>query len=355
MTQISKKQLSNLAVSLVLIRLFFALPREMLLAAGNAAWILCIFLTLVALFLFFIITRVYTENESPIEIAERVGGKPFKVITGLLCMAILILKATGPIKIFLESVQIILLKNTPIEITVVFLLIALFIGAYSGIFSLSFLSGIFTPMVLVVLGLFLLFLIPDFDIKNLAPFLGNGAKGIFIDGLSCLSLFGDLFVLFFLLPFCKDKKALKKSGFRAILLVGSVFTVTLLIYGSIFPYPVSSEFIMPLFQLTRTIEIGDFFGRLEAFFELIWALTFLIYGSVSIYTVSIIFKETFSLKYEKPLILPITVIAIATGFFQPSIVELIKGDKIYSWVIIGAVFLLPVIYGLLSRKGRRHI
>lgn len=355
MTEINKKQFSDLCLSLVLVRLFFTLPRQMLISAGNSAWILSIYLTLIALLMFFIITKFYKTNESPLEIAERTGGRGFKIITGLAAMAILILKSTGPIKIFLESVQIILLKNTNIELTVIFLGITIFIGAYSGIFSLSFLSGIFTPFVLFILGSFLLFLIPDFNISNLTPILGKGAKSIFIDGLSSLSLFGDLFVIFFLLPFVKEENILKRCSFRAIIFIGTILTITLIIYAGIFPYPISSEFILPLFQLTRTIEIGDFFGRLEAFFELIWALSFLIYASLNIYTLSIIFKKTFDLKYEKPIILPMTIITIAVGFFEPSIVELIEGDLKYSWVIIGALFLFPLIFGLLSRKGEKKI
>ena len=201
----------------------------------------------------------------------------------------------------------------------------------------------------------MLFLTPDFELSNLLPILGNGAKNIFVDGLSSLSLFGDLFIIFFLLPFTHEENVIKKGGLRAILLIGSVLTVTLLIYGGIFPYPASSEFIMPLFQLTRTIEIGDFFGRLEAFFELIWALSFLVYASLSIYNLSIIFKKTFDLKYEKPIILPMTIIAISVGFFQPSIVKLIEGNKNYSFIIIGALFLFPLIFGLLSKKGRKNV
>ena len=57
MTQINEKQFSDICVSLVLIRLFFTLPREMLICAGNAAWLLSLYITIIALFMFFIISR----------------------------------------------------------------------------------------------------------------------------------------------------------------------------------------------------------------------------------------------------------------------------------------------------------
>lgn len=354
MISLSKNQLTNLITSMILIRLYLSLPREILMSAGSASWILVLFICIVASVLFFFVSSVYKKNESILEISENLGGKTFKIITGLLATVLILVKTSGHIKLFIESVQMVLLQNTQTEIIVIILGIALVIGAYSGIESLAIISGLFLPVVLTVLASFFVLLIPSIDINNLAPILGTGPKDIFLDGIKSLSLFADLFILNFLLPYCKDGDSLKKSGFRAIIVNGVIFLVFMLVYSSVFPYPISSEYIIPIFQLTRIVEIGDFFGRLEAFFEFVWAISFLIYASINIWILSIIWKKTFDLKYHEPITIPMTVFAIGIGFLEPSMLNIINGNRKFSWLMIASAFLVPFIYGFLSKISHKE-
>lgn len=354
MISLTKNQLVNVMVSIILIRLYLSFPRELLINAGNAAWLLVIFLSILAFILFYAISHIYKRNESILEIAENTGGKTFKIITGLSATAFILLKLSGHIKLFIESIQIVLLNNTPTEIIILLLAITLIIGARSGIESLSIISGLFLPVVITVLIAFLVLLVPNIDIKNLTPVLGNGAKSIFVDSLNLLSLFGDLFILNFLLPYCKEKDALSKSGYKTIIINGIIFLAFMLVYASVFPYPVSSEFIIPIFQLTRIVEIGDFFGRFEAFFEFVWAISFFIYAAINIWILSIIWQKTFNLKYYQPLTLPMTVFSIGIGFLQPNMLEIINGNAKFSWISVGFAFLVPLIYGFLSNIRQKN-
>ncbi len=349
MINLTKNQLTNLITSMILIRLYLSLPREILMLGGSASWILVIYIIGVASILFFFVSAVYKRNESILEIAENLGGKTFKIITGLLSASLVLIKLSGHIKLFIESVQMVLLQNTQTEIIAVILGISLVIGAYSGIESLAIISGLFLPVVLTVLASFFVLLIPNIDFYNLAPVLGTGVKSIFYDGLKTLSLFADLFILNFLLPYCKDEDTLKKSGFRAILVNGIIFLVFMLVYCSVFPYPISSEYIIPIFQLTRIVEIGDFFGRFEAFFEFIWTISFLIYASINIWVLSLIWKKTFDLKHNEPIAIPMTVFAIGIGFLEPSMLNIINGNRQFSWIMVASAFLIPFIYGFLSK------
>ena len=348
MISLTKSQLTSLMISMILIRLYLSLPREMLVCAGNSAWILIIYLTILGLLLFLAVSYSYRQNESILDIAENVGGRVFKIITGIFATALILVKTSGHIKLFIESIQIVLLQNSETELIVICLGIALIVGAYAGIESLSIISGLFLPIVITVLLGFSIFLIRDMDINNLTPLLGTGAKSIFIDGLRLLYVFGDLFLLNFLLPYCKEDDVLKKSGIKAIIFNGLIFLVFMIVYSGIFPYPVSSEYIIPIFQLTRIVEIGDFFGRLEAFFEFVWAISFFIYGAVNIWVLSNIWKITFDLKYREPIIIPMCVFALGIGFLEPNIHKMINGSVVFSWIIIASAFFVPIIYGVLA-------
>lgn len=348
MISLTKNQLANLMVSMVLIRLYLSLPRDMFVYAGNAAWILVIYITLIATLLFYINTKVYKNNESILEIAERTGGRLFKIIVGILSMALILLKTTGHIKLFIESIQIVLLQNSATELIVIFLSVAMIFGAYAGIESLAIISGLFLPVVITVLIGFLIFLIPNFNFLNILPIFGAGLKNIFFDGMRIVYLFGDLFILNFLLPYCKNEDVLKKSGYKAIVMNGIIFFIFMIVYAGVVPYPVSSEYIIPIFHLTRIVEIGDFFGRLEAFFEFIWAISFFIYGAINIWVLSIIWQKTFNLKYHEPLIIPMSFFSIALGFLQPDIQKIINTNSYFAWIVIVFAFFIPIIFGILS-------
>ena len=55
MISLTKNQLVNVMVSIILIRLYLSFPRELLIGAGNAAWLLVIFLSILAFILFYAI------------------------------------------------------------------------------------------------------------------------------------------------------------------------------------------------------------------------------------------------------------------------------------------------------------
>ncbi len=350
-----KEKLNTGTLTLVLInvmyvKLLLAVPRNIILTAGNAAWILCIYVTLLQLLLLFLISKVYDFSRNLMDIK----GGVFKIITGILTTVFLILSMSSVVKIYPETVKIILLKNTPIELVYIIFSVAAVIGAYMGIEALGKICSLFQPIATVIMVLCFIFLIPSMHLYNLTPVLGKGIKSIGINGLTILSVFSDIFLIFLITPDGEDRKKIEKSGYKAIIIMGIVLTATMLGYSMIFPYDVSENFVLPIYNTVRLIQLSDFFGRFEAFFEFVWSISVLIYFSVYLYVLSIVWKKTFDLKYNKPLIAPFMCFIALFAYSSVSYIEQNRNFTFYSVVLILLSLVLPVMSQLVKSRERRR-
>lgn len=349
---INKKELTCLMVNMMTIKMFFNYPKNIITNAGNAAWIQTIYVSLIAILLYFIIMKIYErcDMKSIIEMSEEIGGKPLKIIVGLVIILLFCANVTVTMRSFPETVKNVLLPLTPMEIITIMLAIVIALAAYAGIGSLTRIHAIYIPFVGIILLMFLIFLVPYGNVTNIAPLFGKGTYNLLAKGLDSLSIFSDIFLIFILAPFFKNFDEIKKGGQYAIIISSIVSFLIVFSFNLIYAYPASEEFIFPVYQMTRLIRIGEFFQRLDAFFEFIWSIALMLYAAVYLFAIAYIWKEIFELTFMNALIVPFTIIIACLSFAPSSIVDLLNTGKIIYRITIPISFLLPVILGLVYRK-----
>lgn len=353
---LNSRQLTLLIANLLITKMIFAFPRFLFKTSGNAAWIQAIFLSVVAYLLLLISLKFYeyTGNKSIIQIAESIGKTPLKILVSLVVSVVIIANVGTEMRTFAESVKIILLPKTKIEYIMIFFAFTVAIGAYSGFSSLVTINALFFPFCLFFLGVLVVALLPSYDINNLFPILGTGAKNIFIKGLRDMSCFSDLISLNLLLPYCKDIEMVKKSGKNAVLIGGITLTLICISYGLTYPYPYSREFLLIPYQLSRMVRAGEYFQRFEALFEFVWSVTQLLYSSIYVFILCNTFQLTFKLRYSKPLI-PCVVTGISLLSFEPtSVVALLDSAYTFKERLIPLAYILPIIIPLIYIIKRRR-
>ncbi len=354
---LNTKQLTWLMSNLLITKMMFAFPRFLFKTSGNAAWIQALYMSLIAYILFVLSIKFYahTGNKSIIQLAESIGKTPLKILVSLIVAVIIVANVGTELRTFAESVKIILLPKTKIEYIMILFTFALVLGAYRGFSSLVIINAIFFPFCLFFLGVLAAFLLPAYDINNLFPILGTGAKNIFLTGLKDMSCFSDLIALNLLLPYVSDIETVKKSGKNAILIGGITLTIICLAYGLTYPYPYSREFLLIPYQLSRILRAGEYFQRFEALFEFVWSITQLLYSSIYILLLCNVFQNTFKLKYSKPLI-PCTAVLISLLSFEPtSIVALLDEAYTLKQNLIPLAYILPILIPsiyVLKRRGK---
>lgn len=353
---LQRKKITSLIINAIAIKMLLTYPKNIVLNSGNAAWIQILYNIIITLLIFSVISVLYKSKKNIIEVAEICGGKWLKIVVGIVVTAILTVNYISVLKIFPETVKVILLQDTRVEaIMIVFVAVSV-IGAYMGIDSISTIHYLFLPIAGVVMISFLVFLLPYYKLDNLFPVFGNGAKSIFVTGLNSMSIFSDIILLNILMPFMKNYSEFKKSGFRAIIIGGITAFLIMLAYCSIYPYPESKNFILPVYQLTRMIHLSSFFSRFETFFQFVWSILILLYSSFYLYTLSYVWQITFNLKYNKPIIIPVIICIFGLSLTQNSIMDSMKLESVISYIVYPFAFLLPVIFGIALKKikGENH-
>lgn len=347
---LQRKKITTLIINAIAIKMLLTFPRSIVLNSGNAAWIQVLYNLGVALLIFALTAITYKSKRNIIEAAEMIGGKWLKIIVGVAVAAILSINYMPILKIFPETVQVILIQDIPLEVIITVFIIVSVIGAYMGLESISTIHYMFLPIVGIIMLSFLVLLIPYYKIDNLFPILGNGSKSIFLTGTNSLSIFSDIILLNILLPYMENYSEFKKVGFRAITVGGITAFLIMLAYCTVYPYPESENFIMPVYQLTRVIHLSSFFSRFETFFQFAWTILMLLYSSFYLYMISYVWQSTFNLKFNKPLIAPIVICIFGLAISQGSVIDSIDNEGMLNNVVYPFALLLPLIFGLILRK-----
>lgn len=347
---LKEKELVSVTVIAIVVKMLLTFPREIVINSGQAAWIQVLYVSVVAFLLLYLTTRIYKHKRNLIDLAYMTGGKILKIIIGVLLFLILLVNFSSVARIFQETVKIVLLQSTKIENIAVVFSITVAIGAYMGIGSIARVSAIFLPFAGIVFAGFILLLIPHYDLNNIMPVFGNGLNKIFLSGFNSLSLFSDIILLNILIPYCKNLDSVKRIMKKSVIISGALAVIITFIYCLTYVYPVSADYMIPVYQMARMVDISSFFSRFEAFFQFVWTILIFLYSSIYIFAMCYVLQQTFNLKYLKPLIFPVVIIGIAIAGVPAGIDGGLQMEKFVRTLCYPFVFLLPVIFGLITRK-----
>ncbi|MCI8980249.1 MAG: GerAB/ArcD/ProY family transporter [Clostridia bacterium] len=347
---LQRKEMTTLLINVISTKMLLTFPKIMIIDSGNSAWIQAIYNTAIAFLIFWVTMFFYRGNKNIITLAENFGGKTLKIIVGVVVFSVLMINCASIIRLFPETVKIVLLQDFKVEFIIAAFLVAIGIGAYMGIEAIGKINNMFIPIAGMVFLTFLLLLIPYYRFENILPIFGEGYKAIFVKGFNTISLFSDLLLLNILLPHCENLYEARKSGQKAIFISGVIAVLILLSYCLIYPYPASKDFMIPVYQLSRIIHLSSFFSRFEAMFQFIWSILMLLYSAIYIYTMCYILQTTLSLKHYKPLVFPVVVLIGIIGMIPGSVIDLVKSEKLENIIVYPAAFILPFLFGLVSRK-----
>ncbi|HOM02526.1 MAG TPA: endospore germination permease [Acetivibrio sp.] len=354
-----KREAISILLVLICNQLILGFPSIMSNSVGSAGWIMTIYVSIITLCLFLIMAKLYSafEGKDLLDIGEFVGGNIIRIIVGLLVVIDTVFLISIKLREYTEHIKIISFTQSPVSFITLFFTLGMIISVYYGIEPLVRSASIVVPVVAVGIIIVVAGSVKNFEFSNIMPILGTGPYDIFVGGLPRISIYSGLLPLFFIPPFMGGYKDIKEIGILAIIISSVVLTLGILAYLLVFPYPTSANSVLPFFELSRVLEYGRFFQRIESVFLLTWSLAGMIYLSSGLYFIVYVFSKTFRLKYYRPLIIPFTLIIFASSLIPKSLIEIMYIDnkiiRYYSWIItFGMTLILLVIARLVKRKKR---
>lgn len=348
----------TLLINLLCTKIFLNYNRMTVEDAGTAGWLMSAFSSLSALIMFAVLIRLYKKfgDSDILDIAEIGGGRPLKLLTGMIITAGLFFLTVIVIRKFSEDMKIVSLPVSPISYVMFFFIAGIAIASFFGLEAILRYHAIVIPVIVIGYILIILGAIPNMDAANMFPVMGTGIEDIIKKGFFRSSVFCELIVLFLIPPFLGSYSKVRSSGFIAF-----AFSAFFMITGSLayilsMPYPSGLEPFLPVYNMAREISLGRFFQRIEAIFVFIWAMAALMYLTATFYFMVHTFAKTAGLKHTRPLILPFAVIIFSAAFIPDNLMSAIKIDtnftNNYAWLLTFVFIGLILVLASLRKHSR---
>ncbi len=343
-------------VNSIFVQVFLSFPRDMAAYGGSAGWMVSLVITVVVLIYFSISSALYENIGSLdlLDISERVGGRVLKIIVGFLITAFLFFELTAFLGGFSQVLKMISLDKSPLGFVEILFLIGIIACAYFGIEAVVRINAFLLPVVIAGFLLITAGVIPQMDINNIFPVMGEGYGSIAMGSLYKLSAYSSIIILFFMIPFFK-KKYIKRVGYMSILISGFLLLWATLSFLLLYPYQIAVDNKIPVFQMAKHIEFGSFLQRIESVFVLICSISSLLYLGVVFTFILHIMQKTLGLKKSKPIILPMAVISLTVS----DILKRMDADMVNSkaanmiWLTGLVLPLIIIIFGACKKVGKR--
>lgn len=351
----------SLLVIIMTTQLFISLPRYMAERAGTAGWILLIYATILSILFFTVISKIYKgfQGKDILDIGEYVGGSIGRCLVGLIIIVDYTFICSVVLREFSDGLKMITLEKSPVSFVMIFFLLGMISAAFYGLEPITRFSAIIVPLVAVAFIFIIMAVMPTFNKDNIFPIMGKGGYDLFINGVSGISIFSGISVLFILPPFLNSFDCFKKSGIYSILLSGFFLITGTLVYTLSIPYPISTEITMPIYTLARTIDLGRFFAKIESVFVLAWSTSAFIYLGIVLFFIVYVVKKTFKLKYHTPLIFPMAILIFTFASIPGNMMRVFELEsqvfRTLAWVVTFAMPLILLISASVIKKKKGEI
>lgn len=293
-----------LILTIVVTHTISSLPRELLVSTKSATIINLIYVSIIAIFLAYLIFRLFKKfpGADIIDISEFVGGKIFRNIIGVIFILYFLTSSSILLRNFCESLKIIYYPMTDVTFIILLFIIALCTANRLDFNATLKTNLLILPLVFASI-IFLFFSnMNKFMPQRIFPILGDGIFDTFVLGLGNIASFGGIAYLYFLPPFLKEPEKFKKIAIVSTIVTAIYLILCVASLLFMFSFFLDLNEITPLYNATRYIEFGTFFQRLESVFLLFWILAFACYLSIVSKFAMNIFKKITNIETKKPLI-----------------------------------------------------
>jgi spore germination protein len=334
--EISTLEASSIVISTVIGVGVLPLPLFAVQAGNTAApliTIMAIGISMIGIIVVSILGIRYPE-QTIITYSQNILGKWFGRIFSFLIIIFFAILTSLTSREFGEVVITAVLKETPLEVTVLVMLILAAISTRHDMITFAYIQLFYLPVILGPAILIVILSLKNADILYLLPVWGNAPDMIMMmSGIFTIAaLFQGAFVMTIVIPSMSEPKKAMKAGIWGILISGGSYLLIVIATLAVFGPGEISQLLWPTLELARTTSIpGNILQRLDVVFLAIWV--------VSVFT-------TLLSSYK------LTIHSISQLFG-------LRDHKMFSYFLLPFVFIIAMIpqnilhmYGVIRLVGR---
>ncbi|WP_046175683.1 GerAB/ArcD/ProY family transporter [Domibacillus indicus] len=345
------------AFQLFILAFLFEIGSSLLVAlsiggAKQAAWISILMGASAGIVLFFIYYLLYRfyPRMLPVEYMQVLLGSTAGKIIGFIYILDFIYRTSRNLRDFGEILTSTFYVETPLFVlNALFILTAIY-GLSKGIEVLARSAEVlfYIFLAISVSGFLLIAFSGLIDVNNLKPVLPDGFRPVFRTFYTetLFIPFGEIFAVAMILPYVKNVKKAGRAVLYAIIASGIMLALTMMINISVLGPQLAARAPFPLLSTIQSIQLADFFERLDIYFIL-----FLIIGGffklcIYFYAAVIGISSLFNIRKPSKIAYPVGVvalilsIAIASNFSE----HIQEGHKVAPLFIqVPLQFVIPIL------------
>lgn len=295
-----------------------------------------------------------------IELVKKYCGKILGTILNIILITSLLFHASIVLWNLSNFINSQFLFKTPIWVISVFFMIPVIYIVSKGIQTIGRTSMVLFIISIAFYLITVLSLIGKIKITNIFPMFENGVIPI-LDGALVELSYGVL-AIFPLLIIPKNNinqnQKLKKSLIVFYIINFLSMFIVMFFIISIFGSPMTNLYQYPEFHILKTINIANFFQRVESILAFQWLFDFTVELTISVYFIKTAIQQTFNFKnrLNRLLIIVISLIIayLSTIIFKDNTVAYDFLGKTYKYIRLIVLFFIPcMIYIIVKLKKNK--
>lgn len=322
-------------------KIILNLPKTIISSCANSAWLNVIYISIIAIIFTMIIVKLFKKFEGYdiLDVSNYLGNKPLKIFCGIGYLIIFIVVASLVLRDFSETLRIIYYSNSPLIYIMLFLMFGAVIGNKLGFKAIIKANLFIMPIIIFSILIILFSSFKNFEVQRLFPILGNGVDSTFLSGLSNIFSYSGITYLFLIMPYLKNCKQFKKISIISIVISTLYLFLSVLCLILVFSYITVTDESNSIYLLTRSLEFGRFFQRVDAIFVLLFIMSCLSYLTITLFLILDIFKKITNIKDSKAMTYCFSILIIGLALI-PNNVSIVRtaNTTLFKYSILYFVF-----------------
>ncbi|MFF2890613.1 endospore germination permease [Paenibacillus sp. NPDC057967] len=300
--QITVLQTAAILVSTIIGVGVLSLPLFAARAADSAAPIVTLFGIIVAFIGLALITwlGIRFPDHTIIEYSEQILGKWIGRL-GSVCIIVFFAVLTSlTAREFGEVVVTAVLKTTPVEVTVIVMLMLAAVSARKSLTTFAYIHNFYFPLLLVPCLLIAILSLSNAEIINLQPMIWSKPNHVLLGTITIAALFQGSFILTLIIPSMRQPKKAMKASVYGILIAGGLYLVIVSAAVSVFGAEEIKKLLWPTLELAKGTNLpANILERLDAAFLAVWVTAVFTTLLSSYFLTAYAMKQLFRLREHR--------------------------------------------------------
>ncbi|GBG11536.1 germination protein [Paenibacillus agaridevorans] len=273
-------------------------------AAGSAAPLVTLLGMLVAMAGLSVITwlGVRFPDQTIIQYSRSVLGKWGAAIGSFVIILFFAILTSLTAREFGEVVVTTVLKTTPVEVTVICMLLLAAAAVRKSIVQFAYMHNFYFPFLLVPCLLIAFLSLKNAELLNLEPIISTHSGKVVLGMLTVGGLFQGSFIITMIIPSMRKPEKAMKASFFGIAIAGGLYLIIVTAAVSVFGSEEIKMLLWPTLELAKATSLpANVLERLDAAFLAVW-VTAVFTTLLSSYFLTIYaMKQLFGMKEHRTL------------------------------------------------------